>query len=398
PTLSVGLAGHIYSVEAAPDSATGIESASGGDNVLNVLNGDTIGGVAATIGNATLAVASGSSVPAGLTFDTATGNVDVLAGTAPDSYSFDYEICETGYTLCATATVTVTVIDPAAICPAGTTLETVGTGYLGYASAISSNFNTSNAGDIGFEDPLLALGGLSPAGQDAYSVSAKGRQDDVLVVELDDFVPGGETLRLSVAAWYDPQLMSIQLSHDDLTYVNLGTVGNGGSLANFTNAGQAINYVDVTVPPAGARYVRFESQGGMFVDGVAYTTACTEPPPPPVTVDVPQFCGDVIVQDFGTDTGAGYSTTLPTGVSIGSDFSIWPANSALFDGNWTLAIRPADDGGPNAALDLLDNFGGGNDDIWHDDLDHTDDTDGYMLVVNAAETGAGNEFFRQSFS
>ena len=92
PTLSVGLAGHIYSVEAAPDSATGIESASGGDNVLNVLSGDTIGGVAATIGNATLAVASGSSVPAGLTFDTATGNVDVLAGTAPNSDSFDYEI------------------------------------------------------------------------------------------------------------------------------------------------------------------------------------------------------------------------------------------------------------------------------------------------------------------
>ena len=97
-------------VVATDDSASGVNGASGATAVVNAFTADTINGVAASPSNATLAVAAGSSVPAGLTFDTASGNVDVAAGTPAGTYSFDYEICEAlNPSNCQTATITVTV-------------------------------------------------------------------------------------------------------------------------------------------------------------------------------------------------------------------------------------------------------------------------------------------------
>ena len=109
---------NIASVTVAPspivatnDSASGINGATGATAVLNAFTSDTMNGVAASPSNATLAVASGSTVPAGLTFNTATGNVDVSAGTPAGSYSFNYTICETlNPTNCKDATITVTVV------------------------------------------------------------------------------------------------------------------------------------------------------------------------------------------------------------------------------------------------------------------------------------------------
>ena len=98
-------------IVATNDSASGINGLAGATAVVNAFTGDTVNGVAASPSNATLAVASGSSVPAGLTFNTATGNVDVAAGTPAGSYSFDYTVCETlNPTNCQTATITVTVV------------------------------------------------------------------------------------------------------------------------------------------------------------------------------------------------------------------------------------------------------------------------------------------------
>jgi uncharacterized repeat protein (TIGR01451 family) len=100
-------------VVAANDSATGINGTSGAINVVNAFAGDTVGGTAASASNATLSIAAGSSVPAGLTFDLATGNVSVTAGTAAGNYNFNYTICELGSsTNCKTATVSITVVLP----------------------------------------------------------------------------------------------------------------------------------------------------------------------------------------------------------------------------------------------------------------------------------------------
>ena len=98
-------------IVATNDSATGINGYAGATAVVNAFTADTVNGVAASTTNATLAVAGGSTVPAGLTFDTATGNVNVAAGTPAGTYSFDYTICEKlNPTNCKTATISVTVV------------------------------------------------------------------------------------------------------------------------------------------------------------------------------------------------------------------------------------------------------------------------------------------------
>ena len=110
-------------IAATPDTATGVNGATGAPGVLNVLTGDTLNGTAATIANVTVTLAPGAVVPASLTFDPATGNVSVVPGTPAGSYSFDYKICEKlNPANCATATVTVTVI----AAPIVATSDTVG--------------------------------------------------------------------------------------------------------------------------------------------------------------------------------------------------------------------------------------------------------------------------------
>ncbi len=97
-------------VTAANDSKTGVNGVAGDPAALNLFTGDTINGVAATPSNATLSVASGSTVPAQLTFDPAMGVVGVKPGTPAGTYSFDYQICEAlNPTNCKTATASVTV-------------------------------------------------------------------------------------------------------------------------------------------------------------------------------------------------------------------------------------------------------------------------------------------------
>jgi len=84
------------------------------------INGSTGGAaIANTFGNDTLNVASlvradvtvtNTPVPAQLTFDAATGQVSVVAGSAAGTYSFDYTICEVlNPSNCDTATVSVDV-------------------------------------------------------------------------------------------------------------------------------------------------------------------------------------------------------------------------------------------------------------------------------------------------
>jgi hypothetical protein len=97
-------------IVATNDSATGINGLAGATAVVNAFTADTVNGVAASPSNATLSVAPGA-VPAGLVFDTATGNVNVAAGTPAGTYSFTYTICETlNPTNCQTATISVTVV------------------------------------------------------------------------------------------------------------------------------------------------------------------------------------------------------------------------------------------------------------------------------------------------
>lgn len=97
-------------IVAVGDSVAGVNGSDGATAVANAFTGDTVNGLAADPTNVVLSVADGSAVPAELIFDSATGNVDVAAGTPAGTYSFDYQICETlNPDNCVTATISVEV-------------------------------------------------------------------------------------------------------------------------------------------------------------------------------------------------------------------------------------------------------------------------------------------------
>lgn len=115
-------------INAEDDIGPTVSNSFSNPNILNVLsdnsNGidtlddpNTAGLDAATTANVT--VAATATLPAGITLDAA-GNISVAAGTAPNSYSIPYEICEIqNPTNCATATATFDVTAPAVLNPVG---------------------------------------------------------------------------------------------------------------------------------------------------------------------------------------------------------------------------------------------------------------------------------------
>jgi large repetitive protein len=138
-TITVGVIA--APVAAVNDSAIGLNGASGVPSALNVLAGDTINGATATVANATLSVAAGSTVPAQLTFNPATGVVGVKPGTPAGTYSFDYQICETlNPTNCKTATASVTV-DPSPLVATNDSASGINgaTGATAVANAFTSD-------------------------------------------------------------------------------------------------------------------------------------------------------------------------------------------------------------------------------------------------------------------
>lgn len=95
---------------ASDDTIIDVNGREGAGNVLNAFADDTLGGAPASTATAQISVAPGSSVPAELDFDPATGFVSVPAGTPAGTYSFDYQLCETINPVnCSTATISVGV-------------------------------------------------------------------------------------------------------------------------------------------------------------------------------------------------------------------------------------------------------------------------------------------------
>jgi large repetitive protein len=127
-------------VVATPDSVTGINGATGGANVVNAFTGDTIGGVVANSSNTSLNAIT--AVPAGLLFNSSTGAVNVVAGTAAGTYTFNYKICDIGNaTNCNTASISVAVV----AAPIVATVDTPAAvnGATGSASLINAFINDS---------------------------------------------------------------------------------------------------------------------------------------------------------------------------------------------------------------------------------------------------------------
>ena len=110
-TVEVGAA----VIVASPDNVSGIDSTTGGENVINVLDGDTLNGVPVTSDTVVVSVAPGFTTPVGITLNP-DGSVDVAPGTQAGEYVIEYQICETlNPTNCTTSTITVTVNPPFAV-------------------------------------------------------------------------------------------------------------------------------------------------------------------------------------------------------------------------------------------------------------------------------------------
>jgi len=124
-------------IEAFNDTnATPVNGYAGGNAIPNVLTNDLLNGVAVLPSQVTISVVPGS-VPAGITFNTTTGAVNVLAGTAAGSYTFDYTICEIlNPTNCDTATITV-VVGAAPIDAVNDTPATPVNGYAGDTDVVN---------------------------------------------------------------------------------------------------------------------------------------------------------------------------------------------------------------------------------------------------------------------
>lgn len=100
-------------IVADPDSVTGINGTTGEAGVLDVLDGDTLSGAAATLATVDISVTTpATAINGGLVpvLNPATGMVDVPAGTPAGVYAIVYEICEElNPGNCSTNTATITV-------------------------------------------------------------------------------------------------------------------------------------------------------------------------------------------------------------------------------------------------------------------------------------------------
>jgi uncharacterized repeat protein (TIGR01451 family) len=135
-TVTVGAA----VIVANPDTATGINGATGATGVVNVLTNDTLDGNPATLANTAITNVipatpiGGGPVPV---LNPATGLVDVPAGTPAGTYTITYTLCEQlNPTNCSTTTVTITV-DAAPI-------DAVDDGF-GPVNGTTGNANVGNA-------------------------------------------------------------------------------------------------------------------------------------------------------------------------------------------------------------------------------------------------------------
>jgi len=154
-------------IDAVNDSETTTEGEDGVTDILNVLDDDTLNSLGVSTTEVTITqVTDPADFPDELTFNPATGQVDLNPDTPAGTYSFDYQICETANpNNCDTATATITV-DPSPI------------------EAVNDTVTGIN-GATGAADVLNVLTGDSVSGDDADTTN--------VIISLPPFDADGTT-------------------------------------------------------------------------------------------------------------------------------------------------------------------------------------------------------------
>ncbi|MGB0908183.1 MAG: hypothetical protein ACPGVT_11875, partial [Maricaulaceae bacterium] len=151
---------------ASADTLNKISGNVDNNKVANVLSNDTLNSDPIDPSLVTITLAPGSTLPSALTFDTATGNVGVKAGTPAGTYTFSYQICENADpTNCATQTVSITVTSAEleAVAESMTTIK-------GFEGGSSPHILTSDTMD-GRNFSCAATGGTSTTASDRQKTS-----------------------------------------------------------------------------------------------------------------------------------------------------------------------------------------------------------------------------------
>jgi large repetitive protein len=272
-TASISVSVVVSAITASSDSATGINGATGASTVLNVLTGDSVNGVAATIANASLSLATGSSVPAGLTFDAATGNVGVTAASRSGTYSFDYQICEIlNPANCQTATASVTVVSAALVATADSATGINGaSGAANVVNVFAGDLLNGAAATAGNTVLRIAAGSAIPAGL-AFD-TAKGN------VSVNAATPAGTYA-------FDYQICEIlnptncQISTVSVTVVASNVTAIADSVSDISGATGAANVLNVLtgdtvngVAAAPSNAVLSIAAGSTVPTGIAFDAA-----------------------------------------------------------------------------------------------------------------------------
>ena len=263
-------------MEASDDSVTLSDTSSAQSAILMLGSNDTLNGNPLP-GTELYSVATGSTLPAGFSLDPNTGEVDVAAGTAGGTYTFDYSVCETSNMFncdIATATIIIDVEDPNAggVCPAGTT-SLAGTHHV-----LSATGGSNPNGALGVPLPEGGEGTDGNSGRTFFPSVIYDLTGDPLVS-----VPEGTVIDVSLGSHFNSiAQIAISGSLDDNNFPAVGSAGS--QLANLNNTDNIFIYFDYTVPAGGIRFIELDHQfGGIRFDGVIFDTLCTPPPPVPVT-------------------------------------------------------------------------------------------------------------------
>lgn len=163
-------------IVADDDSASGVNGVAGANDVVNVLDGDTLGGVAATLATVDLSVVTPATPIGGGPVPVlgADGLVDVPAGTPSGTYTIDYKICEKANTLnCDTATVTITVSLSAdlAITKTNNTTTVTSGGTTTYVLTVTNNGPDTATGAVVTDTPGA---GITCPAANAVTITGSG--------------------------------------------------------------------------------------------------------------------------------------------------------------------------------------------------------------------------------
>lgn len=308
-----------------------VDNLPAGVSVANPANiGGTCPGVTnAVVGSGSITYTSGSMIPPG----GCTIGVDVTSATV-GSYT---------NSIAAGALQTNRGINPSAAsdnltvtsggggtpaCPAGTTLVNLGT---------ARNANVSATGtSAGILREAEAYGPIEALGTNLQNTQTAARlrgSEPTLVLDLTDTIPENAIIIFSIARNNNNGNFDINSSTDNVSFGSEITFNAGPN-----DRSQQISY---TVPSGGARYVRFDRNGGsLWVDGVQYSQICQAPPSADLTITkddssltyTPGTTGTytVMVVNNGPDdvSGATINDNLPNGVIMTAAWSCTPSSAS----------------------------------------------------------------------